>query len=438
MAIGCEDVSARMVDLLYGEIPADERAPLEAHVTGCARCRAELAGLRATRAAARRTLDADAPPARAHQAILRAAAAAVAAQQAQPVTARPAPARPSLWERLRSRWTLPTFATVGAVAVVLLASKVFLEPDKTIELGRQTVHPAPAEAPAGPAGPAAVPQPEAQASGNAAAAPAEKRPEDKDDLRFAERPPADQPFARPTAAPPHERKRAAPSEGRGGLGNAKGAAAPARQPAKAYLDSLLDEGAGASPTPKPSKRAFAPPPPARAEPPSAPAPAGARGKQAISDEVEANAEPAPGTVGGARLEGGSGAATPPLHAAAKAKKASAPDDDFAQAPAASASAPAAAPPASASPAPPAAAREEEKKSRRADAKSETKPAGESPVARADRLYAEGRWAEAARAYRELLRHDPRNADAARWRQRLAAAEAELAPAAPPAATAPAQ
>ena len=40
-----------MMDLLYGELPADERAALEAHVAGCARCRAELAAFQGTRAA---------------------------------------------------------------------------------------------------------------------------------------------------------------------------------------------------------------------------------------------------------------------------------------------------------------------------------------------------------------------------------------------------
>ena len=81
---------------------------------------------------------------------------------------------------------------------------------------------------------------------------------------------------------------------------------------------------------------------------------------------------------------------------------------------------------------------EAKEARRSDAKTEAKPAPtESPIARADRLFSEGRWAEAARAFRELLRRDPRNADAARWRQRLAAAEAAIAPEAPAAATAPA-
>ena len=45
--------------------------------------------------------------------------------------------------------------------------------------------------------------------------------------------------------------------------------------------------------------------------------------------------------------------------------------------------------------------------------------------RFDRLFTEGRWAEAAAAYRELLRRDPNNAEAGRWRQRLSVAEAAL-------------
>jgi hypothetical protein len=56
------------------------------------------------------------------------------------------------------------------------------------------------------------------------------------------------------------------------------------------------------------------------------------------------------------------------------------------------------------------------------------PSGRAGVAettlaqRADRLFAEGRWAEAVEAYRELLRQDPRSADADRWRRQMIAAE----------------
>jgi hypothetical protein len=63
----------------------------------------------------------------------------------------------------------------------------------------------------------------------------------------------------------------------------------------------------------------------------------------------------------------------------------------------------------------------------APAKDEKKAAArnstnETILLRADRLFAEGRWAEAAALYRELLRRDPRNDDAERWRRRLVAAE----------------
>jgi hypothetical protein len=439
MAIGCEDVSARMMELLYGEVPPDERATLETHVAGCARCRAELAGFQATRAAARRALDADSPPARAHEAIMRAAAAAVAAKEPQPIAARPLPARPSFWERLRARWTLPTFATVGAIAVVVLASKVFLEPEKTVELGRRTVHPVTEEVPA-PAAPAVAPRQPEPAEAAKTAAPAEKRDLRKDETELAlgkeKQQLADKPRAHATAAaePPPERKRAAPAEGIGGLASGKGSGAAMRQKAASSLDGLAEEsGEGAAPAPQPSKRAFAPPPPPRAQAPSAPAANGAGEGGAFDDEIAANADSSPGRASG-RLPGGAGTA-PPAHAAAKAKKAAAPEDTFRDL---DRVAPAAAPPPAPAPPPPAAAPVAQAEARRAESKSESKPAGESPVAHADRLFAEGRWADAARAYRELLRRDPRNADAARWRQRVAAAEAEIAPRTPAAATAPAR
>ncbi len=117
MAADCEQTRARMLELIYGELPAEARAEVATHVAGCAACQAELTALESTRALARRSLAADEPPARARAAILRAAAAAVPA--ARPVS------KPSAWAWLRGKWTLPTFATVGAVAVFLLASRIF-------------------------------------------------------------------------------------------------------------------------------------------------------------------------------------------------------------------------------------------------------------------------------------------------------------------------
>jgi hypothetical protein len=79
----------------------------------------------------------------------------------------------------------------------------------------------------------------------------------------------------------------------------------------------------------------------------------------------------------------------------------------------------------------------QKKARaKADAeKDEAKPSAELPVARADRLFAEGQWAAAAEAYRDLLHRFPKSPEVGRWRQRLATATAELEAAARP--TAPA-
>ena len=64
-----------------------------------------------------------------------------------------------------------------------------------------------------------------------------------------------------------------------------------------------------------------------------------------------------------------------------------------------------------------------------DAKQEKKQSSaknvtnDSLLQRAERLFAEGRWTEAAAIYRELLRRDPHNDEADHWRRRLVAAEA---------------
>ena len=143
MASNCEDVTAQMMELLYGELPVDARASVDAHVAGCARCRAELDGFEKTRAIARSGLD-EAPPARARAAIMQAAAAHLAAQpQAQPAVARRlgTPEKESFWDRLRSRWAFPTLATVGAVAVFMVANRVFLNPERTLAPRRAAVAP---------------------------------------------------------------------------------------------------------------------------------------------------------------------------------------------------------------------------------------------------------------------------------------------------------
>jgi len=58
--------------------------------------------------------------------------------------------------------------------------------------------------------------------------------------------------------------------------------------------------------------------------------------------------------------------------------------------------------------------------------SSSRSRAETLVQRADRLFTEGRWVEAAVAYRDLLRQSPSSPDAPRWRRRLSAADAAAA------------
>ena len=39
MATSCEDVTAHLMELLYGELAPGERASIEGHVASCGRCR---------------------------------------------------------------------------------------------------------------------------------------------------------------------------------------------------------------------------------------------------------------------------------------------------------------------------------------------------------------------------------------------------------------
>jgi len=329
MAADCEQTRARILELLYGELAGPARAEVDAHVRGCPDCKAELAALESTRALARRALAADAPPPRVRAAILQAAAAAVPARK--PAST---PVRPSLWARIRGKWTFPTFATVGAVAVFLLASRIFMEPEKTYQRGRQGV--APAVAPDVPAA--------AEERQPVAPAPADLK-------REAEEPSADL-AAAPARHKPQPARRA-------------GGRPPAAPAAKESSDDLLEGLA-----PAPETRAFAPPPPA----------ARAQRKQEEQEErapaASALDEDAPREAPG---RAASGAGAPAPSAAPAAKRAQAP------------------------------------------------AAAEPPAVRADRLFAQRRWAEAALAYRDLLRDDPHNPDAPRWRQRLAACQAAAPP-----------
>jgi hypothetical protein len=410
MEISCDDVNARLLDLVYREGTTDERTVLEAHVGGCARCKADLAALGRTRALARQQLDDDEPPPSVHARIMKAAAEAVAAPAAAAVPAaaravQPKPRadeareRQGLWAWLRARWTLPTFATAGAVAIFIIASRVFMNPQATYERGREQA-----------ASPPALAQPTAAVAPPPAEAPAPggERELGRDDSRprgwkdpfggakgmleqpAAEPAPAEAPPAHPTAAAAHRK-----------VATMRAYAAPPK-PAPAPL--MKDE------------KRMGPPPPAAA----------ARALQATGGfDAQANA------VGGTGVPAASEA--PRGKAARRSKKAEAADDTL-EAPAPS------------TPMMDADEGESQKPEKSAADKYKAPiaaPTVEALIRRADQLYAEHRWEEAAAAYEDLLRRFPGAEGVARWRTRVASArraatpvEASKAAAAEPAASPP--
>ncbi len=505
-----DQIDEQMVDFLYGELPAAARAAFEAHVAGCERCRREVESLGQVRALARTVMD-EAPPARAHDAILRAAREAAAAGPAQAAAAAKAggagpakmgakaePARASLWDWLRGRWAFPTLATVGAVAVLVLGSRLFLNPSTVHEIGRPASAPEPGAGPRASeaelrkqaeevarsssarmaesneprpsaAAAAAPPLAEAPATGAPGAALAESRAEKKRS-RAVVRPAAPAAPAAPTkmggagagafgsagkgdplagligSTPTAPKKSEARDDlveglstrdGSGGLAKDKAAApaggapefqdrplaaakpshdaAPrelAKKRARREVDDADDEApvrprakqpALAERSPAPSRAYAAPPPPAEpaAAPPPAAAPSPVNANEAFADDAPAEAA-AP-----RRLD----------RTASRASRGGAPA------------------PAPASTPPPATAMSARARVAAADAEeSEQNQAAtvrETLVQRADRLFTQGRWAEAAIAYRDLLRQQPSSPEAERWRRRLAAARAAIATDRPP-------
>jgi hypothetical protein len=444
MATSCEDISARMMELVYGELPDADRASFEAHIAGCARCRAERDAFDSTRAMARGALD-EPVPARAHAAILRAAGEHLEATRAAAkaaATSAPATPRMSFWDWIRTRWTLPTLATVGAVAVVLLAGKVFLDPKKVHERGEQVLAPETAgpAVTALPASPAPMPRRGSADSPGEAAAP--------------------QPTSAPMAEDRSELKKESASElkkeSAGGKSSRKAAKLAARvekdTPGPVAGLGRAGSGSGSGMGAIAERRQFAPPPPKVEKP----APASDEASAALED-ADKGLRPGKGKgsvddlLAGVKAGGASrSAASEPRPG--EARSAAAP----------AASAPMAPPPsaptvAAEAPAGYAKKAKRERASELKEAEGQTaatpfagsraddKPAAnasrvgggapEALIARADRFYADGRWSEAAAAYRELLRLDPNNAVAGRWRQRLTVAQAQAEVAAREAAAA---
>jgi len=412
-------------------------------------------------------------------------AASVAASVKKPGTAsakKAEPARASLWEWLRARWAFPTLAAVGALAVLLLGSRLFLNPDTVREIGRPapvsepgaepTATSTPVPAPATSAPSVTVPKAasdeaarpfEAPAS---AEAPARAAPVHRKAVAEAKKARSD--GARQAAAPPA-----------GGAGSPRGAPSanddplagligPSPRAAAKKADSFDDEldriASGAPPRDKApaTGRAYAQPPPPAAEKPMANLSSRATAKKkAASPDVEemedrrlqAKKEAASEDL----LEGaGRAHAQPPPPAAPPAPKyAEAPspsvvaESDSASGADESADLEKSAPKrerrasrAQASKAEPAPPAPEPAPVAAPVAASRTRPRGEEAelderaahetlLQRADRLFTQGRWAEAAIAYRDLLRLQPNSPSADRWRRRLAAARAAVATGRPP-------
>jgi hypothetical protein len=433
MTFSHDDANARLVDLVYGEGTAEERAALEAHVATCPACTTELASLGGTRTRVRAALE-DAPvPAPVHVRILEAAAQAAApvAAAATPVRAAVAAPGRSFWETLRRRWTLPTFATVGAVAIVVIASKVFLEPEKTMERGREiaTSTAAPASPPTEldknvePPAPSDNVLPTPQASfGASGATEALKR------ARGGVRPGL---LGGNAIAQRLSRMHAGGNNLAG-----EGAGAPAElQPAKGGLDGLLERGRGdnRAPTnvPRPAARAddqaadvgsarsgFASPPSGWAGGPPGGAPASATAPPPMPPPAAPVAAPraaAPArrdeTTPLADLDGARGApaAEAEMQPARREKK----EERRAE------------PPAAATASTEGGKDAEKASDQSAEDKTDGAPSQEALARRADKLYAARRWSAAIAAYRELLRRYPDAEVTPSWRARVAEAEAQL-------------
>jgi anti-sigma factor RsiW len=433
----CDDVNARLIDLVYGEGTASERRELQGHVDGCARCRADLAALGRTRATLRAQMDDGPPPpaavrarilAAASEAVARlpelapaAAAAAPAAAAARapavpaPVPARPRPEQPSLWQRLRARWTFPTLGVVGATAIVLIASRVFLNPERTVERGKQVAMgqaAAPAPSPARSEAPAPV---AALPPAGAPAASAELRP------RPARAHAHGAPARAAAAAPPSDDQE---KVAKGDVDDARAAEIQDRvRRMQDLASSARPVSRAAEPLMKPKAKLAAPPPP----PPSRYR-AGEAGRDDLLEGIMNDKSPR----GGASAQAPAAAPAPPPSAPALVDRTLARNKREVYQEESPASAPAEAAEVQDAPAPPSRvasrrtsldeAQEDEAGPAKKEKKAKDAPSTvEALSRRADQLYAAGHWDEAVAAYEELLRRFPSADGVPRWRVRVAAA-----------------
>jgi len=447
----CSDVSTLLVDFLYEEMPAGERREFLAHVDGCASCSAEVKAMASTlghaRAALRGPLTEEAP-AGVHARILQAAQAAAADKVPAAASAKPRPQPEGFFSRLwKTPWLVPALGAASVATVVLLV-RVMKNPQVFPEqrpAATELLAPPPAEKTAAALQPRQQPEAEPALPSTSAPVLTKKHAAESDDSYHAE---ANRAAAKPRAAAPapsnvapagrrlarsfedfldgadEGRARAPVGEaktGKGGLGylaprkaptalSAKQEQAPATPVEKEEVSrshaarDLAGEKSGSFGAGAASSGRWAEPPPPRpaeAPPAYAPAPAAAAPSPARRPERVPVLED--------QLEG---APQEPERWSNQAKT---------QAPARA-------------PAPGPAAQAEAEAEAPADKKkvSENKDfvSFAERVRKAEKLFAEKKWAEAAAAFRALIAQAPANPAAKTWRERVAAAEAAQNPGLP--------
>jgi Putative zinc-finger len=443
----CSDVSSRLVDFLYEEMPAAERREFLTHVDSCASCGAEVKAMSSTLGHARAALRgplAEEPPPGVRARVLdaaRAAATARATEVAKPRVARP-PEPDSFFARLwKTPWLVPALGAAGVATAVFLIKVIknpqvlpeqkpavteALAPPAAEPQRLQQTQPQPETQPELLAAPAATPpglagrpttrterdsQPESKRA--ATAGKPRAAPPARDELMKSRRQVSDDPLSGIAweARPRTQVGKATASKGGGR------ASAPSRGAADAIASRELAPAMGANtddarldeplrPLPHSRKAPVAegagssdrwaqPPLPRATEAPAAPvasaaAPVAAKPAQAEKAEAAADLEDRVGS----RLAEEPPRSAPPAKMQARVRAAPVGPAGQAEAPA-------------------------DKK--KVTANQQTLSFDER-VRKAEKLFAEKKWAEAAAAFRALLAQAPSNPAAKTWRERVAAAE----------------
>ena len=446
----CSEVSSLLVDFLYGEMPAEQRREFLAHVDDCASCSAEVKAMSSTlghaRAALRGPLAEEPPPGvRARVlAAAQAAATARATEVAKPRVARP-PEPEGFFARLwKTPWLVPALGAAGVATAVFLIKVIknpqvlpeqkpavteALAPPAAEPQRLQQSQPQPETQPELLAAPAATPpglamkpttrtERDSQSESKRAATAGKLRaaPPARDDLMKSRRQISDDPLS---GIAWEARPRTQVGEATAAKGGGR-ASAPSRGAADAIARRELAPAMGADKDEARLDEPLRPLPQARKAPVAEGAGSSDRWAQPpLPRAAEAPAAAAPAPVA---------AAAPVAAKPAQAEKAEAAADledrvgsRIAEEP------PRSAPPAKvqvpvrAAPGGPAGQAGAPADKKKADEKRGT-VSFEERVRKAEKLFAEKKWGEAAEAFRALLAQAPSNPAAKTWRERVAAAE----------------